>query len=188
MTTPRIETLKAPYDDDTQKLFDSIMPEGMEPLNIFKTMAIHPAMFAKQMATGGFLLYNGDLDREDRELILHRTCARCGSEYEWGVHVNAFARPLGFSEEKIRATVTAASDDPVWSLRESLLIRVADELHDTSTISEDLWNSIKDGWSKTQILEMIAIAGNYHGVSYLTNALKIDLEETAERFPSPDPS
>lgn len=183
MSTPRMRPLEAPYDEAIQQAFDKIMPQGMEPLNIFKTKAKHPELFQYQMALGGVLLYKGELDRVDREFILHRTCARCGSEYEWGVHVNAFARPLGISEEKIRATVLSGWDDPVWSERESILIRFADELHDTSTISDELWGLVAADWTERQILEMISIAGNYHGISYLTNALRIDLEQTAERFP-----
>ena len=144
MNTPRIKPLEAPFEDSIQQAFDRIMPPGTEPLNIFKTMAKHRTVFDKQMALGGILLYKGELDRVERELILHRTCARCGSEYEWGVHVNAFARPLGFSEEKIRATVTAAWNDPIWTERESLLVRLADELHDSSTVTDELWASLAE--------------------------------------------
>lgn len=184
MNTPRITPLEPPYDPEIQETFDRIM-RGRPPLNIFRTKALHPDLFKYQMALGGFMLYKGQLAPQDRELVLHRTCVRCRSEYEWGVHVTAFARPLGFSEEKIRATVTAQWDDPVWSERESILIRLADELHDTATLSDELWDLIQAGWTVPQILEMIAIAGNYHGISFLTNALRIGLEDTAERFPAP---
>ena len=183
MSNARMKPLVAPFEDSIQAAFDKIMPEGMEPLNLFKTKAKHPELFSYQMALGGILLYKGVLDRVERELILHRTCALCGSEYEWGVHVNAFARPLGISEEKIRATVLGAWDDPVWNERESLLIRFADEIHETYTISDELWESLNGGWSEAEILEMLAIAGNYHAISFMTNALRIDLEDTGERFP-----
>jgi alkylhydroperoxidase family enzyme len=161
-------------------MFDKLMPKGMEPLNIFKTKAKHPVLFNQQMTLGGILLYKGELDRVERELILHRTCARCGSKYEWGVHVNAFARPLKISEEKIAGTLTAAWDDPVWSERESTLIRMTDELHDTNTVSDECWAPLSEGWTEKKIIEMIAIVGNYHGIAYITNALRIDLEPNAE--------
>jgi len=180
MSTPRMKPLEAPYDDDTQKIFRKLMPEGMEPLNIFKTKAKHPKLFGPQMTVGGILLYGGELDRVERELLLHRTCARCGSKYEWGVHVNAFARRLAIPEEKIAGTISAAWDDPMWSDRESVVIRVADELHDTATLSDECWAALSEGWSEQQIIEMIAIAGNYHGISFLTNALRIELEPNAE--------
>ena len=41
--------------------------------------------------------------------------ARCGCEYEWGVHATAFGRPLGFTDEQLRATVHGTADDPAWS-------------------------------------------------------------------------
>jgi len=180
MTAPRIAPLEAPYDEDTQALFEKLMRSKREPLNIFKTKAKHPELFPYQMAMGGILLYKGVLDRVERELVLHRTCARCGSKYEWGVHVAAFARPLGISEEKIRGTITAYWDDPIWSERESALIRFVDELHDTATISDALWAQLAEGWSEKEIIELIAIVGNYHGISFFTNALQIDIEDSAE--------
>lgn len=183
MSEARMKPLEAPFEAVIEAAFETIMPKGMAPLNIFKTLAKHPELFRHQMALGGILLYKGVLDRVERELILHRTCALCGSEYEWGVHVTGFARPLGFSEEKIRATVLGSWDDPVWDARESVLIRFADELHETSTISDELWELVREGWSEAQLLEMIAIVGNYHGISYFTNALRMDLEESGARFP-----
>lgn len=187
MNTPRIAPLEPPYAPEIEATFNKIM-RGRPPLNIFRTKALHSELFQTQMAMGGLLLYKGELDPLDRELVLHRTCARCGCEYEWGVHVSAFARPLGFSEEKIRATVTASWDDPIWSEKEAILVRFADEMHDTSTISEALWPHIREGWTDRQILELIAIAGNYHGISFLTNALHVGLEDTAERFPMEAPN
>jgi alkylhydroperoxidase family enzyme len=114
MSTVRIPPIDPPYDDETQQLFDRIMPPGMAPLNIFRTYARHPKLFQNVMARGGMLLYEGELSHRDREIVLHRTCARCGSEYEWGVHVTAFARPLGFSEEEIRATAIGGTRPSCW--------------------------------------------------------------------------
>ncbi len=50
------------------------------------------------MATGGHFLGRGStLAIRDREIVIDRTCARCGNEYEWGVHVAAFAEAAGLS-------------------------------------------------------------------------------------------
>ena len=35
----RISPLEPPYPDSVQKLFDLAMPEGMEPLSLFRVMA-----------------------------------------------------------------------------------------------------------------------------------------------------
>ena len=183
MSSPRIQPINPPYTTEIQEAFKKIMPPGMEPLNIFRTFAHNPDILKRQMALGAYLLNHGTVDARDREILIHRTCARCGSEYEWGVHVTAFARPLGFSEEKIHATVLADADDAVWSERESLLVRLVDELHEASTVSDELWTLLSEQWTDAQLVELVCIVGMYHAVSFMTNALGIELEPTGARFP-----
>ncbi len=181
MTEPRIAPLDPPYDDATQKLFDVVMPDGMEPLQLFRTLATNPRIFPRFMRAG--VLDRGPVAIRDRELVIHRTTARCRSEYEWGVHVTAFARPLGLSEEWIRATVTAGPDDPIWTPAQSALVRLCDELHDTSGISDALWKELCGHFSEEQLLELIYTVGMYHAVSFLTNGLDLEPETFGERFP-----
>jgi hypothetical protein len=61
------------------------MPEGVPPLLLFRTLAVNERVFHRVMAGG--LLDRGSLTLRERELVIDRTCFRCGSEYEWGVHV-----------------------------------------------------------------------------------------------------
>jgi alkylhydroperoxidase family enzyme len=182
MSTPRIVPLEPPYDPETQKLFDLVMPPGMEPLRLFRTLATSGRIFPRFMRAG--VLDRGPVDIRERELVIHRTTARCGSEYEWGVHVAAFARPLGVSEAWIRATVLANADDPVWSSREALLVRLCDELHESGSISDALWQALRAGWSDEQRIELIYTIGMYHAVSFLTNGLRLEHEPFAARFPA----
>lgn len=182
MPQPRIAPLDPPYDPEAQKYFDSIMPPGMEPLRIFRTIATNPRILKKFFR--GAALDRGPLAIRDRELVIHRTCARCGAEYEWGVHVNAFARPLEIPETTIAATVTAAWDDPVWEPKQAALVRLCDELHDTSTLSDACWEALRAHFDDEQILEFIYVAGLYHVVAFLVNGLGIELEDFGERFPT----
>ena len=176
----RVAPLDPPYDPDTRKLFDLVMPEGMEPLRLFRTLARNHRIFPRFMRAG--VLDRGPVAIRDRELVIHRTTARCGSEYEWGVHVAAFARPLGMSGEWIRATALAGPDDPIWSPREAALVRLCDELHDTADVSDGLWEELCRHFSEEQRIELIYAVGMYHAVSFLTKALRIELEPFGERF------
>jgi 4-carboxymuconolactone decarboxylase len=181
MSAQRLHALEPPYAADTQKLFDLVMPEGMDPLKLFRTLAANQRIFPRFMRAG--VLDKGPVAIRDRELVIHRTTARCGSEYEWGVHVSAFGRPLGFSDDLIRATVTADADDPIWSEEQAALVRMCDQLHDTQSISDDLWKELSGHFTDEQLVELIYLVGLYHTVSFLTNGLKIELEEFGERFP-----
>lgn len=183
METPRIPPLEPPYAPETQKLFDLVMPDGMEPLLLFRTLATNPRVFPRFMRAG--VLDRGPVEIRDRELVILRTTARCGSEYEWGVHVTAFARPLGFSEEEIRGTVLADATDGLWDDRQRLLLRLCDELHDENSISDLLWAEMAQVFAADVLTELVYTVGLYHAVSFLTNGLRIRAEPFGERFPGP---
>jgi hypothetical protein len=71
----------------------------------------------------------------------------------------------------------------VFGAREQLLLRMCDELHDTSTIGDVLWAALACEWSPEQQVELIALAGYYHTIAFATNALRLPLEPFAARFP-----
>ena len=153
----RIAPLEPPYPDDTQKLFDLVMPEGMPPLELFRVMARSPRLFPRFMRAG--VLDKGPVPIRDRELVIHRTTARCGAEYEWGVHVNAFGRPLEIGDEVLAATVDRDASSPVFDARQAALVRMCDELHDTSRLSDEAWLGLRDHFDEMQTLELIYTAG-----------------------------
>ncbi len=176
----RIEPARPPFSEAVQTTLDRLMPPGVPPLVLFTTLARSERAFSRFMAAG--LLDKGPLPLREREIMIDRTCARCGSEYEWGVHIALFAERAGFSREQIAATQSTVARDGVWSEREALIVRLADELHDTSAVGDDLWAAIAKEFSEEQILELILLAGFYHTVAYLTNGLKLPLESYAARF------
>lgn len=179
----RIAPLDPPYDPQVADTLRRMMPPGVEPLHLFRTVARNPAILDRFRSVGAYLLNFGSVEPLDREILLHRTCARCGCEYEWGVHAVAFGRPLGMSEEQLRATVLEPADAPVWSERQRLLVRLADELHETATVSEPLWAELARHWDDGQLIELIATAGFYHLVSFTANAAAVASEPYGERFP-----
>jgi alkylhydroperoxidase family enzyme len=181
---PRIAPLEPPYEPQVAETLGRMMPPDVEPLRLFRTVAHNPAVLDRFRTIGAYILNFGRVDPLDREVLLHRTCARCGCEYEWGVHAVAFGRPLGMTEEQLRATVLDGSDAPVWSERQRLLVRLADELHDTATVSDALWAELAQLWDDSQLLELIATAGFYHLVSFTANAAGVEREQYAERFPA----
>lgn len=181
VTTPRIEPLAPPYPPETQALFDMVMPEGMEPLLLFRTLASCPRIFPRFMRAG--VLDKGPVAIRDRELVIHRTTARCGAVYEWGVHAAAFARPLELGAAWIRATVTASAEDPIWEPHQAALVRMCDELHDDASISDATWEDLLRHFDEAQILELIYTAGLYHAVSFLCNGLRLPPEPFAEPWP-----
>src|SRR5262245_7917785 len=95
----RVAPAIPPYQPAIAEALDRIMPAGVEPLVLFRTMARSPRVFAK-MFDGG-LLDKGPLSLRQREIVIDRTTARLGCEYEWGVHIAFFAAKVGFGDSEI---------------------------------------------------------------------------------------
>src|SRR5450755_4799824 len=111
----RIAPLEPPYDQEIQGQFDRIM-RGAPPLLLFRVIAGNARAWEKFRA--GSLLDRGPLSLRDREIVIDRTCARTGCEYEWGVHVAAFADAAHLTEEQVRATVLGKADASCWTAAE----------------------------------------------------------------------
>jgi len=180
-TAARIAPAAPPYAPEVQAWFDRIMPPGKPPLVLFTTMA-RDARLANRFFAGG-LLDRGHLTLRQRELVIHRTTALCRSEYEWGVHAALFAARVGLTPEQLRACVHGGADDGCWSDEDRVLIRMCDALHGRSTLDDPLWQDLRVRFSEPALLELLMLAGLYHTVSYLTNALRLPLEADALRFP-----
>ena len=183
MTIPRIAPVEPPYAPDVAEALAKMMPPGMEPLNLFRTLARNPRIGDRFRVLGSGILSRGAVDPLEREIVIHRTTARCGCAYEWGVHVVFFGRTVGLTEAQIAATVHGGPEDPAWTPRQSLLIRLADELHETSTVSDPLWSELAKHWSDEQLIELLVTAGFYHLVSYVANGARVEHETWAPLFP-----
>ena len=179
--THRIEPAQRPYEPDMEETLERLMPPGVEPLLLFRTLARSPRLFRRFMAGG--LLDKGSVSLREREIAIDRACARCGGEYEWGVHVALFAEKAGFGAEEIAATVGAGADAACWSARERLIVRLVDMLHETSAVDDGLWSELKAEFSDEQLLELVMLTGFYHMVSFTVNALRLEPEVYAARFP-----
>ena len=184
---PRIPPLEPTYDPDTEDMLRRWMPPGaeVEPLALFRTLAVHDDLAARMRPLGAAILGHGRIEPREREVVIARACARAGAEYEWGVHAVAFARPLGFGDALVAATVHGRADDPAFSERDSLLIRLVDELHETATVSDGLWEELAVRWAPDQLLELVITAGWYRLLAGVINACRVPLEPWAERFPAP---
>ena len=181
-TGPRVEPVSRPYSPELQAVFDRIMPPGVPPLALFTTLARVPRIYERFRA--GSLLDRGPVSPRHREIVIDRTCARCGCAYEWGVHVAFFAQRVALTPAQVRATMRGSADDAAWSEEERLLIRLVDELHEAATISDELWEGLAAAFSVEQILELIALVGFYHTVSFFANGLRL----APETYGAPPPA
>ena len=180
-TALRVEPVPPPFPPELQAVFDHILPSGVPPLALFTTLARVPRIYDRFRA--GSLLDRGPISLRQREIVINRTCARCGCVYEWGVYVAFFAQRVALTPEQIRATVRGDAEDSAWSDEERLLIRMVDELHDSATLSDEVWDALAATFSVEQIFELIALVGFYHTVSFFANGLRLAPEPYGVPFP-----
>jgi alkylhydroperoxidase family enzyme len=179
--TPRIQPATPPFEPDIAEVIDRTM-RGQPPLHLFAVMARDPRLARKFFAGG--LLDKGHLTFRQREILIDRTTALCRSEYEWGVHIAAFAAKAELTAEQIQSVVRGSAEDACWGAEDKLLIRLCDALHRECDVDDALWQALRASFSENAIMEMLMVCGFYRTVSYLTNALRIPLEKTGVRFPA----
>lgn len=179
---PRVVPANPPYAPEIQARFDALMPPGVAPLVLFRTLARDQRLW--QRFTGGGLLDRGHLTLRQREVVIHRVTGQCGSEYEWGVHAAFFAKRAGLDEVQLRSTVLGGAGDACWNGEDRLLIRFCNSLHAHCDIDDALWADLRGTFSEEAVLELLLLAGFYRTVSCLTKALRLPREPFAQAFPA----
>ena len=171
---PRIAPAEAPYAEPVAAALAKIMPPGVPPLALFRIVARNERVFARLMAGG--LLDRGALTIRERELVIDRTCVRCGSSYELGVHLAFYAAKARLTADDVKDLRADDPDATGFAPRERLLLRLCDELHATATIGDALWAELAAAYTPEQLVELVVLAGYYHTIAFVTNAFRIPHE------------
>lgn len=191
MNMPRIAPLAPPYAPDVRQMLEKWMPpgSGVEPLKLFRTIVRHEVLSQRMRPLGSAILGHGTLPARTRELLVLRTCARCGAEYEWGVHATAFAASVGLDERAVEGTVQRSPAEAAASQEwDDVLLRFVDELHDTGTVGDATWTRLATRFDENAMLEMLVVVGFYHLISFVVNGVRVDREGWAARFPTTESS
>ena len=182
--TPRIVPLEPPFTVQVEDQLSKMMPAGVPPIALFRTFARNLPMTEAMNSWGAYELGRRlSLSMRDREIVIDRTCARCGCEYEWGVHVAFFAERVGLVPDQVASLTTGTADDDCWDEeRERLLIRAVDALHDDADIPDDLWAALATQFSEPNLLDLLLLCGWYHAISFVARASRVPLEVGAPTF------
>jgi alkylhydroperoxidase family enzyme len=185
----RISALQPPYEPDVEQQLRQLMPAGVPPIALFRTFAKNLPMTRAMHPWGRYELGRDfSLTLRDREIVIDRTCARTGCEYEWGVHVGYFAAKAGFTDAQLTSLTHGRPSDGCWPAdRDRLLIRAVDALHDTADLPDDLWAELSGTFDEPQLLDLILLTGWYRAISYLARATRMPLEPDAPTFASVRP-
>ncbi|MEU8993414.1 carboxymuconolactone decarboxylase family protein [Streptomyces caniferus] len=182
--TSRIPPLDAPYPAEAGAVLRRMMPGEEEPLALFRMYARHVPLAEALHGWGSYELSRRlHLGLRDREIVIDRTCALCGCEYEWGVHVARFAPRAGLTPEQIGSLTHGSSADPCWTTeRDRLLLDATDALHTHHDIDDALWERLAAEFAPEQLLDLLMLCGWYHAISFTARATRLAPEPGAPRF------
>jgi alkylhydroperoxidase family enzyme len=184
--TARISQLTAPYTEEVEAALAVMHPKSspVDPLKLFRTMARNLPLSAAISQLGPYMLgRSANFDMRSREIVIDRVTARCKCEYEWGVHVAAYAHRVGLTEDQVYSIVHGSAFDDCWDVKDSAIVAMVDELHDAGHVTDATWASLSAHFDENGLMELFVLAGWYHAISFLANGARVELEDWAPRFP-----
>lgn len=180
--THELLPLPKPFSERVCKLLENYPTRDGNLIQLFHVFANSERFLRK--GTVNLLDRRSPIPMRVREIVILRVTANNNCEYEWGVHVTAFGGHVGLTDEQIRATRLESSSADCWSEDESVLIQVVDELCETGRLEAATKARFQTRWTAEQQLEILALCGNYHTVSFVANVSAIAGEDFGAVFPT----
>ena len=175
--------IEAPYQTDIAQILEGYpKDESGYILKLFRVFA-NSKRFLGGRGPANLLDKASPLTLRQREIVILRVTANLGCEYEWGVHVAVFAQAAGFSQAEIQLTHADTVDATTWSEEESLLLACVDDLCQQAKISDANYARFQAHWTVEQQLEILALCGHYHLISFVANTARLAPETGAPPFP-----
>jgi alkylhydroperoxidase family enzyme len=143
-----------------------------EPLLTVAVLAHNPPLLGPFLGWAAALALEGSLPKRVHELLALRTAVRCGSEFEFREHAG-YAAAAGLTAVEIERT-RVGPDAEGWNEMERLLMRAADELHDSNTMGADTWVALARDYDATALVEILYVVGQYTMLSMVANAVEGD--------------
>lgn len=179
--TNQLAPLVEPYPPEIAAILATYPQQEGYILTLFRTFANSERFLRKGVPN--LLDRESPLPLRVREIVILRTTANRNCEYEWGVHIAIFATAAKLTPAQIAATCDAAIDPAPWDEREVRLLRAIDALCHAGRMDDDLHAAFVADWTKEQQLEIFALCGAYHTVSFVANAARLPGEAFAALFP-----
>jgi len=178
---PRVEPLEPPYDDETAAALDLLGP----PIQLFRVLARRPDLARGISGWGSYYLSRrAAMTLRHREIVILRTTALCGADYEWGIHVTTFGAKAELDEAQLRSLGAGTANDPCWrEPSDAVVIAAVDALHHDNELHDATWSELVEAVGTDAALEVTLLAGWYHAISYAVRTLRLPLEPGTDAIP-----
>lgn len=143
-------------------------------LNVYRAMAHHPALLKAWADYRMHIVEGSCLPKDLQEILILRTGYRHKSGYEWAHHV-ARASKVGVDEARIAAC--AGPPEEITAPEDRLLVKVVDELVDSSRLEPDTLSALTLLLGKEGVLDAIFTVGMYTSLAFLLNSFGTPVDD-----------
>lgn len=157
------------------------VPDYMADLSVFQVLLHNPPVAKALNDLLGALLWNGVLDARLRELIIMRLGWVTGSVYEWTQHWRV-AVGLGVAEADL-VGVREWADHPAFGEVERAVLAATDEIVERGVVSDATWAVCRRLFDDSQLVELVAVIGNWRLFASVLRTLEVPLEDGVEPWP-----
>lgn len=164
-TQPRAD---ADWPDDLADM----LPGFAGRLNVYRTMAHHPALLRAWASLRDHVVNHSALGPENLEIVILRAGTHLKSDYEWSHHIDR-ARKLGLGDDRIAATRGPLED---MADNDALLCRAVDELLDGSRLADDTLAALVDTLGRPAVFDLMATVGFYATLGFILNTFETPLD------------
>lgn len=177
-----LKPISEPYTAEIEAALSQYPKVDGYLLSLFRTFA-NSLRFLKK-GVPNLLDKESPLSLRAREIVILRVTANKNCEYEWGVHVKVFSEAAAIDQEQIAATRSTEVNSSLWSSEEINLLEAIDELCADGKISSRTLDSFEVNWTVEQQLEILALCGTYHTISFVANSARLASEPFGAKFPN----
>jgi alkylhydroperoxidase family enzyme len=169
----RIDPLPpGPLPDDVRAALEGwLRPDTTDVPPPLNTLARHPELARSFLGFSRHLLFDSTLPPRTRELLILRTAAICGSEFERVQH-EVIGRREGIDDATIARTVEGP-DAAGWSADDEALIRATDELLADWAITDSTWGQLARVLDARQLMDLVFTVGSYAMLAMALNTFEI---------------
>lgn len=179
MTEARIERLDA--EAARTAAVEHGLPEYMADLSVFQIALRNPRVAKALNGMLLNLLIRGEFDGRLRELIIMRIGWSTGAVYEWTQHWRV-AIGMEIADQDLLGVRDWPNHDG-FGPTERAVLAATDESLATGRISDATWAACAEIFEPPELIELVAVIGNWTLFSNLLRTLEVPLEEGVAPWP-----
>lgn len=160
-------------DTDWPEEIANMLPGFAGSLNVYRTMAHHPALLKAWATLREHVVNQTTLGPLRSEVVILRSGARLGSNYEWQQHIIR-ARKAGLSDKRISQLNGAI--DQIEHDEDRVLAQTVDMLFDKHGLSAEIQENLTALIGKKGVVDLMATVGFYSTLGFILNSFDTPLD------------